>query len=470
MGQRIQKMDLAIWIFVIMAILLAGASGIYIYLMQDYASVELDAKWLEDRSEIDWKNYPVKTIALGDSLKIVEAGVYVLSGKISDGGIAIDTDGPVKLILNNVNVANSDGPAIEIHQAQQVMIYLPEGTHNSLADGGDYAVQENATATGTIYSKAKLEFDGPGAIDIRGESNHAVVAKDDVFIYNGCYNIVANQDAINGKKLVKILGGDFEIEAGDDAIHADEGLQLSAAVVDIVESYEGLEAPEIVIDSGEVRIKASDDGINAADGTNDLGMGQVVSVANNNLVINGGEIYVNADGDGLDANGSIYISGGKVIIEGPTSGADGALDYDGELQITGGTLLAIGSRQMAQGISNSSTQYGFLANLVESYDVGAKIEILNDDGIAIMEWTGGKKFDSIVFSSNELTKGKTYIIKVNDVNVAELIIEDIMTSYGQGGMMEGGRFPGMRGEMGGEMPQIPQGEMPEAPNDKKKAG
>lgn len=428
-----QKADFAIWIIVIMMVLLVGAGGIYFYIMQDGGEAsEVNDNWLEDASGVDWKNYPSKSIVVRDGLMITEAGVYNLSGEISDGGIVIDTDGPVKLILNAVTVANLNGPAIKIKQAERVMIYLPEGTHNSLTDGGDYAVQENAAATGTIYSKVKLEFDGAGELEVKGESLHAVVAKDDLIIYNGCYNITADQDAINGKKLVKILGGDFEIEAGDDAIHADEKLQLAAAVVDIVESYEGLEAPEIVIDSGEVRIKASDDGINAADGTSDMavGFGQMTNTTSqNSLTINGGEIYVDAEGDGLDANGSIYINGGNVIIEGPTSGADGALDYDGELKIAGGTLLAIGSRQMAQGISQTSTQYGMLVNLPVSYDVGAKIKIL-DDGETIMEWTGGKKFDSLVFSSAGLTKGKTYAIKVNDVDVAEVTIEDIATNYG----------------------------------------
>jgi len=473
--QNDNKIDLKVWVGLIIIVLLLGSGGVYWWLTSsaEQQIAELEYGSDGDVSGIDWSGYTTRRVALKNSLTIADPGVYVLSGEIGDGSLTVDANGPVKLVLDNVKITNTNGPAINITQADGVVIYLPGGSSSSLTDGGDYATQTNATADGTIYSKSKLIFDGAGELEIKGVSQHAIVAKGDLEFYDGKYKIIANQDAINGKQMVAVYGGEFEIEVGDDGIHADSELQLEAAVIDIVESCEGLEAPKITIYSGEINVVASDDGINAADG--DTTSSDPMMTGNCTLTVNGGNVKVNASGDGLDANGSIYLNGGTVIVQGPTSGADGALDYDGELKVTGGTLLAIGSSQMAQGISSSSTQYGVMANLANNYTDGTKIEIVDDDKV-LYTFTSEKSFSSIVYSGAELTKGGSYKIKINNDVVAELTIEDILTTYGTvnqmgpGGMKGGGmrgEIDEMKGDFGGdfggerpEMMDMPNGEKP----------
>ena len=61
------------------------------------------------------------------------------------------------------------------------------------------------------------------------------------------------------------------LSSNDDGIHADNTLVISDGTIDIAKCYEGLEAAAISIDGGAISITASDDGINAADGSSSSG-------------------------------------------------------------------------------------------------------------------------------------------------------------------------------------------------------
>lgn len=95
--------------------------------------------------------------------------------------------------------------------------------------------------------------------------------------------------------------------------------------------------------------------------------------------ISGGKITVDADGDGIDSNGSITVSGGEIYVAGPESGGDGALDYNGTGTVTGGTVIMLGSNQMAQNFGSESTQGVMLVSFSETTgetsvaDAGGKV-------------------------------------------------------------------------------------------------
>ena len=74
------------------------------------------------------------------------------------------------------------------------------------------------------------------------------------------------------------------------------------------------------------------------------------------------------------------MSGGTVLIHGPTANFNGAVDYDGSFKITGGMLVAVGSSGMAQAPDYSSTQCSLLLRLKATYHAGSLIHIQNSDG------------------------------------------------------------------------------------------
>ena len=131
---------------------------------------------------------------------------------------------------------------------------------------------------------------------------------------------------------ILIAGGSFEIQAADDAVHANTLLRIDSGSFDIT-AAEGLEATYIQINGGSIRISASDDGINAA---------RKSSAYTPTVEITGGEIEVSmgaGDTDGVDSNGDLIIRGGTVSVTG-----NSAFDYDGTASYTGGTVIVNGQQ------------------------------------------------------------------------------------------------------------------------------
>lgn len=136
--------------------------------------------------------------------------------------------------------------------------------------------------------------------------------------------------------------------------------------------------------------------------------------ASNNslLTINGGTIWVDAGGDGLDVNGGIAMTNGLVLVNGPTADMNGALDYTAGFSITGGTLVAVGSMGMAQAPDSSSSQNSILVNLTSSVPAGTLINIQNSTGESILTFEPTKAIQSITFSSASLVTGGEYTLSV----------------------------------------------------------
>lgn len=265
------------------------------------------------------------------------------------------------------------------------------------------------------------------------QSAKAIKAVNNLTIMGGNFNIDSSDDSIHCNNNIVVSGGTIKAAAGDDGIHADNILNITGGKISILKSYEGLEASSISISSGTIDIVASDDGINVAGGNDgssmDGRMGQNTFSSSNNciLTIESGSIKINAAGDGLDANGSIYIKGGEVIVAGPTNSGNGALDYARECVVTGGTLLAYGASGMAQSPSSNSTQNTICIN--GSYNAGDKLEIKNGTE-AIYTIMLEKSCQSIVLSSSLLKDNNTYTLYVNEVEGENVTISSNITNVG----------------------------------------
>ena len=130
----------------------------------------------------------------------------------------------------------------------------------------------------------------------------------------------------------------------------------------------------------------------------------------NYLYINGGLIVVKADGDGLDANGAIVMTDGVVLVDGPTNSGNGALDYDGGFNMSGGVLVATGSAGMAQAPDSSSSQNSLLVNFTAAQPANTLVTILDSNGESVLTYAPSKQYSSLAFSSPALETGATYAI------------------------------------------------------------
>ncbi|RJW76530.1 MULTISPECIES: carbohydrate-binding domain-containing protein [Coprococcus] len=411
---------------------------------------------------------------------IKAAGVYVLSGTLTDGTIVVDAgdDDKVQLVLDGVSITAADYAAIYAKNADKVFVTLAEGAENSLTVSGDYVQTDDNNVDAVIFAKCDLTLGGTGSLTVKDTTGHGIVSKDDLVVTGGTYTIDSQDHCLNGKDSVRIAdgtfnlscdedgihagnddqqdgyvyieGGDINISVGDDALHAEGLLIITGGDIDVSKSCEGVDGYKILVTGGDIDVISSDDGFNAAGGSSGSGdnhdgfgggpgMGGVYMDADNDayILITGGTININANGDGIDSNGCIGITGGSVHVLGPSDNGNGAMDYGICAAITGGEIVAVGGSGMAQGFGDESTQCSALVNFDEWVDAGETITLTDSDGKEVLSYKVDKKFNSVVISTSDMKQGNTYTLTVGDQS-STFTLDDITYSEGSGGMQRPG--------------------------------
>ena len=411
---------------------------------------------------------------------IKAAGVYVLSGTLTDGTIVVDAgdDDKVQLVLDGVSIMAADYAAIYAKNADKVFVTLAEGAGNSLTVSGDYVQTDDNNVDAVIFAKCDLTLNGTGSLTVKDNMGHGIVSKDDLVVTGGTYTIYSQDHCLNGKDSVRIAdgtfnlscdedgihagnddqqdgyvyieGGDINISVGDDALHAEGLLIITGGDIDVSKSCEGVEGGKILVTGGDIDVISRDDGFNAAGGSSGSGdnhdgfgggpgMGGVDMDADNDayILITGGTININANGDGIDSNGCIGITGGSVYVLGPSDNGNGAMDYGICAAITGGEIVAVGGSGMAQGFGDESTQCSALVNFDEWIDAGETITLTDSDGKEVLSYKADKKFNSVVISTSDMKQGDNYTLTVGDQS-STFTLDDITYSEGSGGMQRPG--------------------------------
>ena len=241
----------------------------------------------------------------------------------------------------------------------------------------------------------------------------------DILFKDSDITVNGEDDAIHSNGSITIESGTFNLKSGDDGIHADQTLTINSGSIDISMSYEGLEAKELIINDGDISVTSSDDGINTADSSF---TGNNMESDESMLTINGGNIIVNAQGDGIDMNGNGEMNDGLLTIYGPTSGGDGAIDYAGIFNVNGGTLIAGGSSTMALLPSDTSSVNSLMI------DALGDIQIVDDEGNIIFTYSSNKSYENLVIASSKLETGKTYTIIQDGIEVNTVTITSLQTN------------------------------------------
>ncbi len=325
-------------------------------------------------------------------------------------------------------------------------------------------------------------------------STKGIKAENSLEIAGGTIAIDANDDALHSNKELTVAAGEMTLATGDDAVHADEEIIITNGSLQVDKSYEGIEAESITVSDGTIHLTAEDDGFNVNGGTDQMGMQGFGENQTDNeeesteeeadqgkLSIEGGYIYVDANGDGLDSNTSAEMTGGTVLVYGPTNNGNGALDYDQSFEIKGGTLIAAGSSGMAQGVSDSSEQASFMMTFPEMLEAGSTVSVQDGNGDIVVAVAPEKDFQSVVISSPDLQQDQSYTLYTDSglsgdetdgffedatmeggTKVLEFSLTSTMTHLDESGeteqasgMFGGERGQGRQGQDGSEMPQPP---------------
>lgn len=424
-------------------------------------------------------------------------------------------DALVVLILDGADIAADGGAAIDVRTADDVAISLAAGSRNTVSDAASYPDDAAANAAIhadtdlTITGSGALSVSGNGndgitstddlvvlsgsitvtAADdaLRGKDALAVeggtlaltatggdglksdqeddATRGNIVISGGTIDVTAGDDGVQAQADTVITGGDVTVSIADDGITGEQVVSIGGGSVTVAESLEGIEAAAVGIGGGTVSVTASDDGINgsgattstestdASDAVQGGGMpgGGEFADTGERVEISGGDVTIDAEGDGLDSNGSLTISGGIVTVYGPTNSGNGALDANGDLTITGGTVLALGSGGMEQAPGATSTQ-GWVM-LSATLEAGQEAEIVDDLGAVVGTLTAAKSAGAVIFSSAEVEVGVTYEIVIDGSSAGTAVAGEAAATQGPGGAGgAGGGFSGPGG--GGQPPQM----------------
>ena len=322
-------------------------------------------------------------------ITITKAGNYKLIGTY-EGQIkveAADSD-MVRLVLKNATITNSTGAAINVVEADEVVIYTASGTTNTVSDGSSYADTASGSPDAAIYSKSDLTLAGEGTLKVEGKyeegihtsdglviasgtlevnaANTGIKGKDYVDILDGTVTVTASQDGIKAtnntdgnRGWVRLSGGTVNISADDDGFKAERVLEISGGTLNINQANEGIEGQYINILDGTVNVTSSDDGINASYSTTSTSTESTststTQTAQRNQAAQGNTGQGNAAQGGQPPAGggagggmgggtfevvdaTINISGGTVTVNAKGDG----IDSNGTANLSGGTVIVDG--------------------------------------------------------------------------------------------------------------------------------
>ena len=324
----------------------------------------------------------------GKTVTVTSAGTYLVSGSMADGQIVVDTtdDAKVKLVLNGVSLACSDGPAVFVKSApKRVELYTAADSVNILSDGTSYVVADENQAEGEIYPNAciysceDLRFDGEGTLYINGNADKGVNTKDDLDVRGGTLVVTSVDVGMRGNDSVTVSGGEITVTSGGDGIKSanieTEGkgqVLIENGTLYITATGDGIvAATDLTVNGGTMVITTKDADSTSLSVTNTTpsydslrgpgggmppggfggggGMGGGMPGEGNSnkstisakglkaagiLTVSGGKITVESADDGIHADDAVWIKDGSIYI----SANDDGVHADNTLTISGGVL------------------------------------------------------------------------------------------------------------------------------------
>lgn len=289
----------------------------------------------------------------------------------------------------------------------------PPDMNNSSSNSGNNPDMKGNFGGGNRTANGMPGNNSSGNSSKKSYSTKGIKAESEINISGAAINISSTDDGIHansdsgvletgedGKGIISISGGTITISTGDDGIHADKELNITDGYINVLTSYEGLEAITINISGGQSFVYAADDGINACTGD-----GTSTPLIN----ITGGYVDVttgSGDTDGIDSNGSYTQSGGMVFVKGGSSSCQvsGSIDVDGNITITGGTCVALGG--ICETPVNSVNAYVFSS---VSFNAGS-YSVKDSSGNEIISFTLNNSYSNGWICTSALTTNTEYTL------------------------------------------------------------
>ena len=403
--------------------------------------------FIKSDSTIDFSSLTEGTgYSVSDNIVTITAsGTYTLTGTSTTGSLVIaDSLTDINLIFNSLSLTSTSKTLLTIGSYSSVNIQISQ--ISTLDTTGFSAIKLNSNASlsingsSTLSVKGTYGFEGDntttltinsGIISITAttdgiyvgkaitindgsliitSSNYGINSPGTTSIASGTIVITSTSTCIYSNNNVIIKGGTITLSSESlNGIHADYNITIGNEngndddlTLNITKCDEGIEGAIIKIYSGTISIASTDDGINVQNSF--YGTDSYDSTAEISMNFYGGNVYVNAEGDGLDANGDINIYGGSLEVWGMAAGGDNEpVDHDDNLIINDTTLIVGGSKGTSythNGIT-STNQYSIYTT--ESITSGTTVYVKDEENNTVETIAVPKNIDYLFYSSKSVT-------------------------------------------------------------------
>lgn len=295
-------------------------------------------------------------------------------------------------------------------------------------NGGTFTIN---SADDSFHSNSDATInDGTYTISSGDDGIHADSA---LLVNGGTITVIESYEGLEGLNIT-INDGKIDITASDDGMNAAGGNDASGFGGRGGDGFKGMQAPDSAQRPDDTSNNTSDN-TQKPDDTSDTAQttGNITVAAQKQdntsdtaqdtdtasddemwMVINGGYVHVLAGGDGLDSNGDLTINGGEVYVDGPSDNGNSAIDYGekSSFDINGGTVVAVGSSDMAEDVSSESKQQAAFVKLDSQADAGDVI-LKDADGNEIISYTVQKKYDCVIISTADLKADQIYTLSAS---------------------------------------------------------
>ena len=145
-----------------------------------------------------------------------EEVTYTLSGTSANGSFAMDGEYKAGLVLNDLTLTNTAGPAIDIANGKRINVTLPAGTTTTLTDGA------GGLHKACFFINGHAEFAGAGTLKLTGNTKHAY-ASDEYTQFKpnfGQLDVLKSvSDGLHVEQYLQVQGGNFTFaQVGGDNI------------------------------------------------------------------------------------------------------------------------------------------------------------------------------------------------------------------------------------------------------------
>ena len=415
-------------------------------------------------------------VSAGSTVTIAYPGVYDVTGLLSDGCIVVDCEmeGAVSLILDNAHISCSTGPAIFIREALSgVLVYLADGTQNSLTDGATYATVTDADGLpevkqpdAALYCADDLAIAGSGTLTINANYDSAVHSRDRLTVAGGELTLKSVGDGLRAADGVTLLGGTLALQCeddgvsssksgvwmqagelsvfcGGDALAAASAVEISGGTLTVGACREGVEAPVVTLSGGTVSVTAADNAFSASMGDIDSGLTAADCAVN----ISGGTLYalapccIRSDGGFTLADGTLFLRASE----------NGRPVRATSCEVSGGTLFLCGDFEAAElGIAEAMNAVYWRSESV--IEAGETVSLADEAGESFFSLVPNTDFSAVLIAYHGLTRGESYTLSCGSQTATFTQTEAVTTAqtvqsrgFGPGGGFGGGPGGGPRG-------------------------